>query len=185
TVNHSSGTQYKVRGVSGSVNQWSDGILSNAIGGNFDVATQAAVTGNITIAKGVSGSVKLGNTNTATILSATSFNAGTMDAEDGTITTGYSFYGSAPAVDDGTFGTFYNLYLENPTAANTNWSIYSAGGASLLNAGTATVVPFTVKGAASQSANLQEWQDSNGARLTAINSIGSILFPSIIDIRFS
>jgi hypothetical protein len=38
----------------------------------------------------------------------------------------------------------------------------------------AAVIPFTVKGAAAQSANLQEWQDSAGAVLTSVDSAGRV-----------
>ena len=39
---------------------------------------------------------------------------------------------------------------------------------------TATVVPLTVQGAASQSANLQEWQDSSGGTAVRVSSAGVI-----------
>jgi hypothetical protein len=40
-------------------------------------------------------------------------------------------------------------------------------------AGAAAVIPLTVKGATSQSANLQEWQNSGGTALASISSTGA------------
>lgn len=42
-----------------------------------------------------------------------------------------------------------------------------------------TTVPLTVKGAASQSAKLQEWRDSSGAVLSSINSDGNLTVSKI------
>ena len=46
-----------------------------------------------------------------------------------------------------------------------------------ITAGAATVVPLLVKGAASQSANLQEWQNSAGTVLTRVESTGNLVVP--------
>jgi len=48
---------------------------------------------------------------------------------------------------------------------------FTVGGHLITNAATA-IVPLAVRGAASQSANLQEWQDSSGATVASISSIG-------------
>ena len=45
-------------------------------------------------------------------------------------------------------------------------------------AGTAAITPIIVRGAASQTANLQEWQNSAGTTLTAITPTGTINFAS-------
>lgn len=55
--------------------------------------------------------------------------------------------------------------LVNPTITN---AVITA------TAPNATTVPLTVKGAASQSANLQEWKNSSGTNLTSLNSSGDI-----------
>lgn len=52
-------------------------------------------------------------------------------------------------------------------ALNATWRVYSTAGAP-------TVVPITAKGAASQTANLQEWQDSSGTVLAKVQSNGVI-----------
>jgi hypothetical protein len=61
------------------------------------------------------------------------------------------------------------------------YGITSIGGAAVIASSTlsvtspaATYVGLTVKGATSQSANLQEWQDSSGTTLTRITSDGRI-----------
>ena len=80
-------------------------------------------------------------------------------------------------------------YLRNSTAPTSNPTtgvyIYSengslkargSGGVSAqFEAYAATDKPLIVKGAASQSANLQEWQDSSGNTLTAIQNTGEIV----------
>lgn len=58
--------------------------------------------------------------------------------------------------------------LVNPTITN---AIITA---TATNSGT---TPITVNGAASQSANLQEWKNSSGTTLTSINSSGNIIAP--------
>ena len=56
-------------------------------------------------------------------------------------------------------------YLVNPTITN---AVITA------TAPNATTVPLTVKGAASQSANLQEWRDSSGTVLANMDQYGSL-----------
>jgi len=48
---------------------------------------------------------------------------------------------------------------------------FTVGGHLITNAATA-IVPLTVRGVASQSANLQEWQNSAGSTVASISSIG-------------
>ena len=66
---------------------------------------------------------------------------------------------------------------------NANSLLFGPGLASLLSgangriltvSSTATIVPLTVRGAASQSANLTEWQNSSGGTVTAIDSSGQV-----------
>ena len=44
-------------------------------------------------------------------------------------------------------------------------------------AGNSTIVPLTVYGAASQTANLQEWKDSTGTLLSAVSNVGTVRSP--------
>ena len=52
-------------------------------------------------------------------------------------------------------------------AVNATWRVYAT-------AGNSTVTPMVAMGAASQTANLQEWQNSAGSVLTAITSSGAL-----------
>jgi hypothetical protein len=81
---------------------------------------------------------------------------------------------------DGNVGSFY--WIDLPAVAHaTNayhfgldagkWEV--RGGQLLVNT-TASNIPFIIEGAASQSVNLQEWQDSNGSVLAAVNQVGNI-----------
>ena len=49
-------------------------------------------------------------------------------------------------------------------------------------AGAASVVPILSKGASSQTANLQEWQNSAGTVLARVSSIGQIATPAILGV---
>jgi hypothetical protein len=90
-----------------------------------------------------------------------------------------------------------------PISFGTTGSITAAGsvtatGASRFNATTASITPLTVRGFASQTANLQEWQDSTGtilARVTAtgnysgtyytsINGLGTLMIMANNQVRF-
>jgi hypothetical protein len=79
-----------------------------------------------------------------------------------------------PSVDaGGSLTNDYGIYIQNQNKGSTlNYAIYSAGGAVEFNAGAATVVPLTVKGATSQTANLQEWKNSAGTSLAYVEEKG-------------
>lgn len=57
-------------------------------------------------------------------------------------------------------------YLVNPTITN---AVITA------TAPTASTIPLTVNGAASQSANLQEWKNSSGIAVASISSAGNLI----------
>jgi hypothetical protein len=58
-------------------------------------------------------------------------------------------------------------------SVNASWRVFSVSGSS-------TVVPITAKGAASQTANLQEWQNSAGTVLAKVDANGSATFNSLV-----
>jgi len=60
----------------------------------------------------------------------------------------------------------------NNTGLATYYQQDYAGAGLLILSGNAGTVPFQVKGAASQSANLQEWQNSAGTVLAKVNATG-------------
>jgi hypothetical protein len=50
----------------------------------------------------------------------------------------------------------------------------------ILDVSTPTVPVFRVRGAASQTANLQEWQNSSGTVLSRINASGNLTVPTVV-----
>ncbi len=101
----------------------------------------------------------------------------TLSDDSGSIfSNSYNFYGTAHSKSGTTaiITNAYGIYLEQQTVGQLlNYQIYSAGGASLLNAGTATVVPLTLKGAASQSANFSEVRNSSDQVISSLASLTS------------
>jgi hypothetical protein len=63
-------------------------------------------------------------------------------------------------------------YLVNPTITD---AVIAA------TANTASTVPITVKGAASQTANLQEWKNSSGVNLLSIDPSGNITSSALLN----
>lgn len=61
--------------------------------------------------------------------------------------------------------------------ANGNFTFNTA--ANVINGALAAYTPLTIKGAASQTANLQEWQDSAGTMLANVSSSGQFLTPRL------
>ena len=79
-----------------------------------------------------------------------------------------------PSVNtDGSVTNDYGIYIGNQNQGKTlNYAVYSEGGTMFFNSGAATVVPLVLKGAASQTANLLEWQNSTGGSLAIIRPDG-------------
>lgn len=79
--------------------------------------------------------------------------------------------------------------IDGPTIAGSsqavtitnNYSLWVAAGSSLLQAGSASDKPLFVRGYASQTANLQEWQNSSATTLSAIDKNGAWVPPSMAD----
>lgn len=89
-----------------------------------------------------------------------------------TFTTTYNFYAQNNSLNA---TTGYGLYLTKHTGTVTyKYGIYSEGGSNVLNAGVATEIPLVLKGAASQSANLFEIQNSAGTLQLAVMPDGTI-----------
>lgn len=65
----------------------------------------------------------------------------------------------------------------NSSTGQISLALQNASGASfLITAGNAAAQPLILKGAASQTANLQEWQNSAGTIVAKINQVGSAVF---------
>ena len=88
-------------------------------------------------------------------------------------------------LNSGAITNQFGLVIEDLEAAGTlNQAILTGigivqfGDATSVLGSNPTSVQLTVKGAASQSANLQEWQDSNGLLQASLSSGGDLLFES-------
>lgn len=83
---------------------------------------------------------------------------------------------------DGIFAPANSAGRFRPTGDNTSdlgttsqrWKVVNASSGLLVNS-TAGNIVLTVKGAASQSASLQEWQNSAGTALALVNSTGTVI----------
>jgi hypothetical protein len=61
----------------------------------------------------------------------------------------------------------------------------SKSGGDTITSSTASTIGLIIKGAASQTANLQEWQNSSGTTISWVNSTGGISLPRTASIRFN
>ena len=89
----------------------------------------------------------------------------------GNITINPGAGGAASCGSVNTAGASGNVLLAT-IAGNVGIGTTGPGAQLQVNAGASTTIGAIIKGAASQSANLQEWQNSAGTVLSSINSIG-------------
>jgi len=113
-----------------------------------------------------------------------------------TITTGYGAYIKG-SVTSGSIGTFNGLYIDTPSKtsgsittnygikildqniATTNYAIYTGAGLNRLGdqlsvIGSANRIQLITKGFSTQTANLQEWQNSSGTVLGSMSGLGKL-----------
>lgn len=74
------------------------------------------------------------------------------------------------------FDNFGGLYAGGlgPVSQSGGFITTSSGATVLVRTNVTTVVPLTARGAASQTANLQEWQASDGTVLVGVNAAGDV-----------
>lgn len=77
-------------------------------------------------------------------------------------------------VDGQVYGNFYYSSAKGAWRSTTDFNSPSSWRNAIGTTATASGVPLTVQGIASQSANLQEWKNSSGATLASIDSTGSL-----------
>ena len=65
------------------------------------------------------------------------------------------------------------VYANNVSNNNSRWG-FTNNGTGYVTASAPTYTPLILKGAASQTANLQEWQDSAGTAITNVTSSGGV-----------
>jgi hypothetical protein len=80
--------------------------------------------------------------------------------------------------------TSTTVYANGVQNNNSYWS-FNNNGVGQIAARNATNIPLTLKGSASQTANLQEWQDSAGAVVAGINNVGGYFNTNRLAIGFS
>ena len=91
-----------------------------------------------------------------------------------------SFYGvSASATNlSGAATTGYGGYFAGSAALGGTVYALGTSGETLLTGGGASIMPLVVQGYSSQTADLQEWQNSSGTVLASVNSSGKIVATS-------
>ena len=149
------------------VTDFTSGTVTNISG----TVTQAQVSG---LASTLSGYASLGSANTFTV-GAQTINTGAV-GNKGLVVVGVASQSA----------NLFEVQTSSSTAVRINQvgnttfvgNITSQNNALFTPNSTATV-PLKVQGAASQSANLQEWQDSSGVILSRINSSGNFIVPTI------
>jgi hypothetical protein len=95
----------------------------------------------------------------------------------GAILAKVAFNGSitSPAVTGGLFGLQSTSGAYYPSTGSSYMLALNATPNTLLQAANAAHIPLVVKGAASQSAALQEWQSSGGTAVASIDANGSLI----------
>ena len=81
--------------------------------------------------------------------------------------------------DGQVYGNYYYSATKGAWRSTTDFNTPSLLRNANITTASASTVPLTVQGYASQSANLQEWENSSATVLTRIDSAGNIYAPSI------
>jgi hypothetical protein len=123
-------------------------------------------SGNVTIPG--TGTHTFGTTNTVTIT------AGAISASQGTGTPTLNIANPGNSAPD--------ACARIGTASAGLW-VAGANYGVRATAGNAATVPFTARGFASQTANLQEWQNSAGTVLASVSASGDIAASGLLDLR--
>jgi len=136
-------------------------------------------TGTLTYLYGVVSNVNKTSTGPVTYASAGYFRVLNLNAS-GAIANGRGISIATPAYT-GAITTLTGLYIEDQLVGGTNYAIYTNGGANRLGDqltidGSQDAIQLIVKANATQTANLQEWQNSGGTAMTSITPTGGILF---------
>lgn len=126
-----------------------------------------------------------------TVLSSIASNGGlTVSATGLSTTVGANSLGfsrtSTSYIDNVSIGGNISQRVSNTVASDTVVWNSSVNGLSVNPSGTlaTTATPLTVKGTASQTADLQQWQNSGGTSLSSINSNGALITTAISDAAY-
>ncbi len=151
--------------TAGVVHNDTSGNLSGSLVVNADISSAAGITDTklatiSTAGKVANSATTATNTNTANTIVARdasgNFSAGTITANlTGSVTGNLS--GNAATVTNGVYSNTANTFTT---------------GGQTINTGAVATKGLIVKGAASQTANLQEWQNSSGSAVASISASG-------------
>jgi len=149
------------RGIDVATNDFSSGSKSRVIGIHIDTFTRNA---GVTIPEfyGMEVNCRASSLGTPLVTKAAGINIPAVGRRS-TVATSYGIF-------------LANQAVQSPSTPGDPYAIYSAGGKSFLHAGLSTVVPLTLKGAAAQSADLQQWQSSVPTTLLSVTGTGSLDF---------
>jgi collagen type VII alpha len=174
---------FAIRGASGQIadlTQWQ--TSANAVLAGTNAVGQTFTGSTIPIRTSVGGATTdtTGNGTTATITLTSASNAavGDLITVAGVTPTGYNGTFVVTAVSN--TSPFTVSYANTTTGAQTVAGTVSLPAQASITARSAGTIGQVVRGAASQTADLQQWQTSGGGFLASITAAGSLRVPSII-----
>jgi hypothetical protein len=71
--------------------------------------------------------------------------------------------------------------IENGITGDVHTQYLKLSGGGIVLSTSAATVPFTVRGAASQSANLQEWRNSAGTVVASVSPTGAVFAANVAE----
>lgn len=178
-------------------------ISMRAIEGNSDTASGVSTSfANLILYAGIFATTHRGSNTLNTAIGAsyivsaasgagaisTAIGQGTLinnqSANNITVATGVSV-SSALNSGGGSITTFYGIKIENQSVAGTNYAIFTGIGLNqfgdqILIVGSADRIQNIVRANATQTTNLQEWQNSSGTALASISGGGNLTTKGII-----
>jgi hypothetical protein len=136
-------------------------------------AANPLTTGGGGLIMGFSGGTKASPTTVANTERLGFFLASGYDGTTWQNPVGFNYYVDG-AVSTGVVPGRIELATGTSTASRTARMIIYSGGNILIPNATASVIPFTVKGAVSQTANLTEWKNSSNTILSGVQARGTL-----------
>ncbi len=168
-------------------------VLGTISGANLTVSRSASISGTLIVKTGITSK---GSLSGATFYGAglgectgtyqkLLYNPSTGQFTCGSIATSSTFgTGNVLTIGDARYlrtagGTMTGTLVLTPTAGSGVTALRIVGkqtltGSAVFQASAAGTIPMTVKGAVGQTANLQEWQSSDGTALASVSKLGII-----------
>jgi hypothetical protein len=149
-----------IQSVGGSTGAWTFAIANATTGTSTGGTSQAKLSANLAVTATTFATTPI------VVQGASSQAANLQEWQDST--------GAALALVDNGGGMRASGYNNIASYLNSRLQLTTTG--AVFDVGVATNKVLTVKGAALQSANIQEWQDSTGTALAAVRSDGKLKF---------